>query len=92
MTVNPLIQALDQAAEELRTERYTETNPKELALSLQQVAREVAYHMGRLGVWETEAMDAFRQHQDVGIPGFIPSSPEVLLTGTLQVFIDAAAE
>lgn len=90
MSTNPLVQVLDQAADSLEAERYTAADPKELALSLQQVARELSFHMARLGIWDTEAMDAFRKHQDVGIPEFIPSSPEVLLTGTLQVFIDSA--
>lgn len=90
MSENPLIHVLDQAADNLKAERYTVADPKELALSMQQVARELAYHMAQLGIWETDAMDAFRKHQDVGIPNFIPSSPEVLLTGTLQVFIDSA--
>lgn len=87
--INPLIQALDRAADNLKAERYTAAEPKELALSLQQVAREVAYHMGQLNIWDKDAMNAFRAEQDIGIPDFIPSSPEVLLTGTLQVFIDS---
>ncbi|MBF6671130.1 hypothetical protein [Glutamicibacter sp. FBE19] len=81
MSTNLLIQALDQSADNLKAVRFTSTDPKELALSLQQVDRELAYHLGQLNIWDKDAMSAFRVMQDLGIPDFIPSSPEVLLTG-----------
>ncbi|MGP4991752.1 hypothetical protein [Glutamicibacter ardleyensis] len=89
MSKNPLIEALNTAAEDLKDNRYTGTDPLELASALQGIATELAYHLDSLKVFDTNAIDAFRQHQDVGIPGMFPSSAGILLTGTLQVFIDS---
>ncbi|WP_431711475.1 hypothetical protein [Glutamicibacter uratoxydans] len=89
MSNNPLICALNAAAADLKAERYAETDPYELALALQRLATEVAYHLDQLKILNPDAIDNYRKHQDVGIPQYIPSSARVLLTGTLQVFIDS---
>lgn len=86
---SPLIDVLERATEALKAERYMSANPYELASALVPLMHEVAFHMQSLNVFKPEAIDQFREHQDVGIPGWVPSSAEVLLTGPLQVFIDS---
>lgn len=89
MHKNSLVAALENAAEELKAERYMSVDPRELTSALVPLTREVAYHLQHLEVFEPEAIDAFRKHQNVGIPDWAPSSAEVLLTGPLQVFMDS---
>lgn len=91
MSSNPLIRILNESAEALKAERYMQTDPSDLAHALMGVVREVSYHFDRLGVMDPNAVDAFRQVQDVHMPAFAKSSAEVMLTGALQSKIELLA-
>ena len=80
MTNNPLIQALDQAADNLKAVRYTSTDPKELALSLQQVARELAYHMGHSDLRKQNEDGSRRSWRTGHTPSL--DKPKVLVTAS----------
>lgn len=89
---NNQVKAFVEAAKAMKRERYarqdTVEGQRDFLYALQDVARELAYHLDAQGILSTPAMEAYKAATPTNMPPF-PASSELILTVELEERIQA---
>lgn len=86
------IQAFKDAAQAMKNERYVRQTDvegqREFLYALQDVARELSYHLNELRILDQSAMEAYVETTPTDMPGF-QASAELILTVEIESRIQA---